>query len=145
MTQINVSVRIAAPVARVWNEAADLGSHAEWMAEAESIVFLTEQRSGTGTRMSVSTRVGPLRTKDVMEVTGWNEGHSIAVRHEGLVTGEGTFTLSAHEDETVFTWTERLTFPWYLGGPLTARAAAPLLRRIWRNNLERFRRRVESS
>jgi len=145
MTQINVSVRIAAPVPRVWKEAADLGSHAEWMAEAESIVFQSDQRSGVGTRMSVSTKVGPLRTHDIMEVIGWNEGESIAVRHEGLVTGEGIFILSPHGEETVFTWSERLKFPWYFGGRLTARAAAVVLRRIWRNNLERFRRRVESS
>lgn len=145
MTQINVSVRIAAPVARVWKEAADLGSHAEWMAEAESIEFTTEQRAGIGVRMIVSTKVGPLRTRDIMEVTGWDEGHSIAVRHEGLVTGEGIFILSPHGEETVFTWSERLKFPWYFGGRLTARPAAVVLRRIWRNNLERFRRRVESS
>lgn len=145
MTQINVSVRITAPVARVWKEAADLGSHAEWMAEAESIVFQSEQRAGVGTRMAVSTKVGPLRTRDIMEVTGWKEGHSIAVRHEGLVTGEGIFILAPDGEETVFTWTERLVFPWYFGGPLTARAAAIVLRRIWRNNLARFRSRVESS
>jgi len=145
MTQINVSVRIAAPVVRVWKEAADLGSHAEWMAEAESIVFQSEQRSGVGTRMTVATKVGPLRTHDIMEVIGWNEGESIAVRHEGLVTGEGIFILSPHGEETVFTWSEHLKFPWYFGGRLTARVAAVVLRRIWRNNLERFRRRVESS
>lgn len=144
MTQITVTIRIAAPTARVWEEAADLASHSEWMADAEAIRFLTEQRSGIGTRMAVSTKVGPLRTEDLMEVTGWEEGRSIAVRHEGLVTGEGEFTLIPHGEETEFTWTERLKFPWYAGGAVTARLAAPVLRMIWRRNLKGLRRRIES-
>ena len=84
VVQITVSIEIAAPLERVWAEVADLASHAEWMADAESIVFLTDQRSGAGTRMQVATRVGPLRTSDVMEIVEWTERLAIGVRHEGL-------------------------------------------------------------
>lgn len=145
VVQITVSIEIAAPLERVWAEVADLASHAEWMADAESIVFLTDQRSGSGARMRVSTRVGPIRTSDVMEIVEWTEHQTIGVRHEGLVGGRGRFTLAAASDSTLFTWSESLTFPWYLGGALGAAAARPVLTRIWRRNLERLRCRIETA
>lgn len=145
MAEITQSVVIDAPLAVVWKEAADLPSHAEWMADAESIEFLTEARSGLGTRMKVETVVGPLRTTDFMEITDWQEGRSIGVRHTGLVTGSGHFRLAPVAGGTQFTWTETLTFPWYLGGPLTALCAKPVLGWIWRRNLAGLKRRIEGA
>jgi carbon monoxide dehydrogenase subunit G len=143
MARISVHVDIDAPIEEVWREAADLPSHAEWMADAESIEFLSESRAGVGTRMRVATKVGPLRTNDMMEVTEWVEGRSIGVRHSGVVTGEGRFDLSAVAGGTRFSWTEELTFPVYLGGPVTAFFAKPVLRWIWQRNLTGLKRRVE--
>jgi carbon monoxide dehydrogenase subunit G len=145
MARISVSIDIEAPLETVWSEAADLASHSEWMADAESIEFETDQRQGVGTRMRVETRVGPLRTIDVMEVTEWEDSHTIGVRHKGLVTGNGKFTLEKAGSGTSFTWNERLTFPLYLGGPVTAVFAKPVLRWIWRRNLEGLRHRIEST
>jgi carbon monoxide dehydrogenase subunit G len=145
VARISVSVDIAAPLSRVWEEAADLASHAEWMADAESIEFLGEQRRGPGTRVRVATAVGPLRTTDLMEVVEWDELRTIGVRHEGLITGTGRFRLAAMAAGTRFTWTERLAFPWYLGGPATAFLAAPVLAAIWRRNLSGLKRRIEGS
>ena len=145
VVQITVSIEIAAPLERVWVEVADLVSHAEWMADAESIVFLTDQRSGSGTRMRVSTRVGPIRTSDVMEIVEWAEHQTIGVRHEGLVGGHGRFTLAKDDGSTLFTWSESLTFPWYLGGALGAAVARPVLAGVWRRNLERLRNRIETA
>jgi uncharacterized protein YndB with AHSA1/START domain len=145
VAQIEVFVVIAAPVETVWEAAADLASHVEWMADAESITFLSDRRSGVGTKMKVATRVGPLRTTDIMQVTEWEESSRIGVRHTGLVTGEGAFVLTPIEsDATRFTWRERLTFPWYLGGSITALCAAPILRLIWKRNLERLRSSLET-
>ena len=50
-----MSVTLAAPVERVWAAVSDLSSHVEWMADAESIAFRTDQRSGVGTIMEVVT------------------------------------------------------------------------------------------
>lgn len=141
---IVVSVIIEAPPEVVWKEAADLASHAEWMADAESIVFRSERRSGVGTVMEVLTVIGPLRTTDVMEVTEWVEGRSIGVTHEGAVSGAGRFTLKAEETGTRFTWSEDLRFPWRFGGPIGAWLARPLFRWIWRRNLENLRARIET-
>jgi hypothetical protein len=142
MDRISIHDDIDAPLETVWLHAADLASHAEWMADAESIEFLTDQRRGVGTRMRVATRVGPFRTSDVMEVTGWTEGRSIGVRHEGIVSGTGRFELAAVAGGTRFSWVEELTFPLHLGGPITAFVAKPVLGWIWRRNLGGLKRRV---
>lgn len=132
------------PHDRVWAALADLGAHADWMRDAESIVFLTDQRKGVGTRMEVETVVGPLRTLDKMEVVGWEEGRSIEVVHTGLVTGRGTLAATSRADGTLVSWDETLTFPWYLGGPVTAFLAKPVLGSIWKGNLERLEASLSS-
>ena len=127
MSTVEVSVEIGAALEEVWAAAADFESHTQWMADAESITFLTDRRHGLGTRMAVATRVGPFRTEDVMEVTKWVECQYIGVRHTGLVTGEGAFRVEPVEPgKTRFTWRERLVFPWYLGGSLTAKLASTI-------------------
>ncbi|MEX2279560.1 MAG: SRPBCC family protein [Acidimicrobiia bacterium] len=143
MTRITQHVDIAAPLAAVWQAASDLATHDRWMADAESIVFLSEIRSGLGTVMEVRTVVGPFRTTDVMEVTEWEEGRTIGVRHAGLVQGAGRFTLAPMASGTRFTWTEDLTFPIWLGGAVTARLAKPFLGLIWRRNLRGLKAHLE--
>ncbi len=139
MARIVVTQDLTAPVESVWPKLADLESHSEWMKDAESIVFRSTSRRGVGVEMEVETRVGPLRTLDIMEVTGWEEGKSISVRHKGLVTGEGTLSLRPRGNTaTTIVWDEQLTFPWWLGGRVIAWIAKPVLKAIWRGNLRRF-------
>ena len=141
MTGITVSVDIDAPVATVWRDIADLASHAEWMAEAEAIEFLGEHREGVGTVMRVMTKVGPLRTADIIEVTEWDPPSTIAVVHRGAIGGTGKFTLASSGAGTSFSWSETLSFPWWLGGWPAELLARPVLGVIWRRNLRRFRDR----
>lgn len=133
---VRIEKMIDAPIQQVWDDIADLASHVEWMADAESITFLSEQTSGAGTTMEVLTRVGPLRTTDVMEFTEWEPPHRMAIRHKGLVSGNGSFSLESEGDATRFIWAEDLSFPWYVGGTVTATVAAPVLKLIWRRNLK---------
>lgn len=123
---------------RVWAAISDLGSHEVWMRDAESVVFVDDQRRGKGTRMEVMTVVGPFRTLDRMEVTGWEEGRFVEVTHQGMVKGRGTLTAEPAADGSVVTWEEELTFPWWLGGPVTAWLARPVLTAVWRGNLRRL-------
>ena len=74
MPSVTVSVDIRAPLASVWEAAADLANHGQWMADVESIGFDSEARQGPGTVMRVATKVGPFRTTDVMQVTSWETG-----------------------------------------------------------------------
>ena len=138
MAIVMVEIDLPYSVPDVWAELSQLERHADWMMDAERIDFATAQRLGVGTEMKVRTRVGPFVTEDVIEVREWSEGRSIGVSHRGLVTGIGVFVLTPIESGTRFVWWEDLTFPWYLGGPITAWFAAPVLRWIWRGNLQRF-------
>lgn len=142
--RVVVSVLIDASLGRVWAAAADLGSHVDWMADAESVVFETATESGPGTRMRVATRIGPFRTNDLLEVTVWEVGRSIGVRHHGLVTGNGEFSLAPVAGGTRLTWTEDLMFPWWIGGIVTATFARPILAWVWRRNLAGLKRSLES-
>jgi hypothetical protein len=114
------------------------------MHDAVGIRFRTTQHEGMGTTFETDTKVGPFRLTDVMAVTEWDPGRAIGIRHVGLVTGTGRFTLiPARGDRTRFTWEEQLEFPWRLGGPLAGLAARPVLKWVWRRNLAQLRRRFE--
>jgi uncharacterized protein YndB with AHSA1/START domain len=144
VASIHVSIDIPAPPDRVWACIEDIGSHPRWMRDALAIRFVSDQTKGVGTRFDCDTRVGPLRMTDRMEVTEWDPGRAMAIRHGGVVTGEGRFMLEPVPSGTRFSWTERLAFAPYLGGPLAGLVARPVLRRLWRGNLERLRDLVSS-
>ena len=135
VARIAVSVEIPVSPAVVWADVSNLASHVEWMADAESIEFLSARTAGPGTRMHVATRVGPFRTSDVMEVTQWNPPRVMAVTHQGLFAGSGRFVLEPVDAGTRFRWEEDIRFPWYLGGAVSAWLARPVLRAVWRRNL----------
>lgn len=141
---ISISIDIEAPIDDVWAEAADLASHAEWMRDADRIDFVGDQRAGEGTVMHVLTKIGPLSTTDVIEVTSWKEREEIGVVHRGVVTGSGRFTLEAlAPDRTRFSWEEQLEMPWYFGGALGRPVSSRVLGAVWRGNLRRLKSRIE--
>jgi len=136
---IRVRTTVAAPREVVWDRLSDIGDHVTWMADAAAIRFVGDRRAGVGTTFECETRLGPLRTTDVMQVTSWREPTEIGVRHQGLFTGVGRFRLEeagAHRTRVV--WDEDLRFPWWLGGAPGATLARPVLAAVWRGNLRRL-------
>ena len=114
------------------------------MADAEAIRFTSASRQGPGTTFECDTKVGPLRLTDEMAITDWVPGEVMGVRHEGVVTGVGRFTLEpVSGDRTRFSWREELTFPWWMAGRVGAAVGAPVLERIWRANLARLKALIE--
>jgi len=143
--RIHICTTIGAPVEHVWATVEDIATHTDWMADAESIEFLTEQRAGVGTEFDCRTRVGPFTTVDRMRVTEWEPSASMGIEHRGLVTGTGRFTLTGLGTAmTEFCWTEDLVFPRSMGGGIGERAGRPVLERVWRANLRRLRDLAES-
>lgn len=145
MSRIRVSTTIDAPPARVWDDVKDIASHVLWMHDAVAIRFTSPRSSGVGATFDCDTKVGPLRLTDRMEVTEWRPRRAMGIRHVGVVTGTGRFTLRRRRrGRTRFTWTERLVFPWWMGGPIGAEVGGLVLRLVWKRNLGNLRRRFES-
>ncbi|MFM7685235.1 MAG: SRPBCC family protein [Actinomycetota bacterium] len=144
---IVVSVEIDATPERVWQVVEPVEHHVDWMHDAVAIRFTTEQTRGTGTEFLCDTKVGPFKLVDRMEITEWEAGRVMGVRHTGLVTGSGRFTLEPIDlgRRTRFTWAEDLVFPWWMGGPIGAWVGGKIaLGPIWRRNLRNLKRLVEA-
>jgi len=148
MSRVRVSRVIDVPPAELWRAVEDISTHVRWMGDAESITFTSEHTSGVGTTFDCLTRVGPFRLVDRMEITAWEPGRTMGVRHQGFVTGSGAFHLRAkgrgRRRRTKFVWAEQLRFPWWMGGPVGAWLAVPVFVVIWRSNLRRLAELVEA-
>ncbi len=145
MSRIRVSTLIDAPPSRVWEAVRHIERHVDWMVDAESIRFTSRRTSGVGTTFDCATKLGPLRLTDRMEITEWRTGRTMGVRHRGLVTGTGRFTLRRRPGgRTRFGWQERLVFPWWMGGPFGGVIGGRVLRLVWKRNLRTLKRLVES-
>lgn len=146
MAHISVSIELDASPERVWQVVEPVERHVDWMHDAVAIRFETDQTRGVGTRFLCDTKVGPIKLVDRMEITEWRPGEAMGVRHTGLVTGTGLFTLEPIDlgRRTRFTWAEELIFPWWLGGPIGAFVGGKIvMQAIWRRNLRELARIVE--
>ena len=146
MAEIRVAIEIDATPARVWEVVEPVENHVDWMHDAVAIRFTGEQTRGVGTEFLCDTKVGPIKLVDRMEITEWVPGEVMGVRHIGLVTGSGRFTLEPIDlgRRTRFVWQEELTFPWWLGGPIGAYIGGKVvLRAIWNRNLRGLKQLVE--
>ena len=140
---IHIEQQYPVPVDRLWAELRQIDRHVNWMADAASITFQSEQREGLGTEFLCVTKVGPIKLTDVMTITSWENERAMGVRHSGIVTGEGTFTLTEQDQNSVLSWDENLSFPWWMGGKIGEFVAKPILTAIWRGNLRRLATFVE--
>lgn len=139
-----VSIIINAPIETVWENIADIKSHVQWMDDAESIIELGEKQNCVGAKYLCVTKVGPLKTNDVMEVTQYEQPTTIEIHHVGAVKGKGWFELKViSESTTEFIWREDLTFPIHMGAGLGKIVAMQLLHRIWKKNLENLKKSIE--
>ena len=144
MGRVKVGITIDAPPRAVWAAVEPVERHVDWMADAEAIEFTSGARHGEGVAFTCLTRIGPFRLRDRMTTTEWIDGWVMGVRHDGLVSGSGRFTLQARRGgRTRLTWDERLRFPLWMGGRVGAAVARPVLRAIWKGNLRRLAEIVE--
>ena len=146
MGRIQVSIEIDAPPAHVWRVVEPIEDHVDWMADAVAIRFTGDTTRGAGTEFECDTKVGPITLTDEMTVTEWVPEQRMGVRHTGVVTGSGVFELQPIDlgRRTRFTWTEDLTFPWFLGSRLGEIVGGrAVMKRIWVRNLRRLKRIVE--
>ena len=144
MTTIQISVNVSVSPQVLWEELRHIDRHVNWMNDAVSITFISPTTEGVGTAFSCLTKVGPFKTKDIMTITQWEETKTMGVEHVGLVKGTGTFQIAPHQAGSTITWEETLAFPWWMLGSFGSLAASPILRLIWKKNLQNFKHVVES-
>jgi hypothetical protein len=148
MARITVGIDLDASPEQVWTIVEPVERHVDWMADAVAIHFVGDQRRGVGTAFLCDTKVGPITLTDKMEITEWEPQRVMGVRHVGVVTGTGRFTLSPLDDgrRTRFEWAEELHFPWWLGAKLGEVVGGKIvMKAIWRRNLRTLKRLVESA
>jgi uncharacterized membrane protein len=144
--EVRTGITIARPRPVVWSVLTDVQRQPEWMRDALSIEMLTEGPLDVGSRMRVPTKIGMLRTTDVMEVTEFDPPQRWTVVHRGWVVGEGTFTLQVGDGgrATDVEWCERLAAPLGALGRWGMTLFRPILRRQFQADLNRLRTLCES-
>ena len=148
MAHIEVGIDLDASPQQVWKIVEPVERHVDWMADAVAIRFVNDQTRGVGTAFLCDTKVGPIKLTDRMEITEWIPEKVMGVRHVGVVTGTGRFTLTPIDSgtRTRFVWAEELKFPWWLGGRLGELVGGKLVMGlIWRRNLRELKKIVESA
>lgn len=148
MAHIEVGIDLDASPQQVWKIVEPVERHVDWMADAVAIRFVNDQTRGVGTAFLCDTKVGPIKLTDRMEITEWIPEKVMGVRHVGVVTGTGRFTLTPIDSgtRTRFVWAEELKFPWWLGGRLGELIGGKLVMGlIWRRNLRELKKIVESA
>jgi hypothetical protein len=147
MGRIRVSTELNATPAEVWDLVEPVERHVDWMADAVAIHFQTGQTRGVGTTFLCDTKVGPITLQDHMEITEWEPGRKMGVKHTGVVTGSGVFELEPIDLDrrTRFTWTEDLRFPWFLGGRLGEVVGGQfVMKQIWKRNLRKLQQLIDA-
>ena len=148
MAHIEVGIDLDASPQQVWKIVEPVERHVDWMADAVAIRFVNDQTRGVGTAFLCDTKVGPIKLTDRMEITEWTPEKVMGVRHVGVVTGTGRFTLTPIDSgtRTRFVWAEELKFPWWLGGRLGELVGGKLVMGlIWKRNLRELKKIVESA
>ena len=143
MPTIQISSHINVSPEILWEELRHIDRHVNWMNDAVSITFTSPTTEGVGTQFSCLTKVGPLKTTDIMTITQWEEARTMGVEHVGLVKGAGTFQIALQCEGSTITWRESLTFPWWMLGPFGSLFASPILQLIWKKNLKNLKAIVE--
>ena len=130
---IEITTNVDASPTEVWDRLRDLAGHVAWMADAEAIRFDPDQTEG-GARPSTATPGSARSTRRPHGVTEWGPGRTMGVRHIGLVTGQRPVHARARRPAAARrpTWSERLRFPWWLGGPVGGRGRRPVMKRCGR-------------
>jgi uncharacterized protein YndB with AHSA1/START domain len=145
MAHIDVRVFIRATPERVWEVIADIPGQADWMVDVRRLEVTSEQHSGAGTVVKVTSELfGLPLVHDTMRITAWQPPHRFDVEHSGGVTGTGAFIIEAAPGGCIFIWVEDFKPPL---GPLGelgfALVVGPHMKRVFGRSLDNLRRLAE--
>lgn len=105
MTTIDQRILIPVPPNTIWEYISNLANNPHWQVDSESLTFLSQRRTGAGTRWRQRT---PTRQEFVYEVKSWYEG----LGYEYMFIDGGTFQscqgrlrLQEIPEGTIVQWT----------------------------------------
>lgn len=145
MAHIDVHVFIRATPERVWEVISDIPAQASWMVDVRHLEVTSQQRSGSGTVIEVTSELfGLPLVKDRMRITAWEPPYRFNVEHIGRFSGTGEFVIEPAPGGSIFSWIEDFKPPL---GPLGelgfAAAVGPHLKRVFGRSLDNVRRLAE--
>ncbi len=112
MTTIDQRILIPAPPPVVWDYISNIENNPNWQVNCESLVFLSQRRSGVGVRWRQRS---PGRTETVYEASTWYDGlgyEYVYIDGGGLQDSNGRVRLQEIPEGTIVQW----TFNYELGG-----------------------------
>lgn len=141
---LRMLVVVDAPIEETWAVVADLPLQLEWMREMQAMELLTPGPVGPGTRATATVRILGIPVRDPVEVAVLEPPARYEIRHLGHFKGWGRITLEPGADgtTTIVRWEELLVPP--VLPELAGRIQAPILRRVFQDDLHRLRRLVET-
>jgi len=145
---VRVEASIDLPIApeAAWNVLTRWEDQARWMRDADRVDVLTAERTGTGVRLAVRTRVfGVPAFTEELEVTTWEPPSRLEIAHRSFVRGRGIWTFEGDATGTTFTWVEDLALPVPVLGELALLVYRPFMGWLMRGALRRLRRYVIAS
>ena len=109
---IAISLKINAPIQKVWDSLVQWEKQGEWMLQTK-VWVTSEITEGVGTSIKAVTGVGSFGVLDSMTVTSWQPPHTCDVLHTGkIIKGTGRFHLrEITSDTTIFDWSEEVIAP----------------------------------
>jgi uncharacterized protein YndB with AHSA1/START domain len=133
---IESTLVLPAPPAAVWEHITDWENQDRWMLEASDFVVTSEKREGIGVEAEATISIAGIKTRDKVRVIGWDPGRRLAIEHLGWVSGVGEIYLTLVADDRAHVyWREELEPPLGMAGALGMSAVKPLMRRIFRKDL----------
>ena len=129
MTELELSVQVAAPPDTIFRAMTDWERQSEW-------VFGTRVSVVAGDGQSVGSEIDAVTfgVSDRMRITRWDPPHAVEVEHLGrVVRGTGVFAVRGSR----FVWTERLDVPFFFP------VVKPFFVLMLRRSLQRFARFAE--
>ncbi|MEC3979729.1 SRPBCC family protein [Amycolatopsis sp. H20-H5] len=145
MTDVILSVEVAAPAGTTWLALTDWARQGEWMLGTRVEVVEGNGRS-VGSKLAAFTGVAGIGFTDTMEITTWEPPLRCVVRHLGkFVQGTGVFqVIEQGADRSTFVWAEHLKLPFGVFGRLGWPVARPFFSAGVRQSLKRFARYAEA-
>jgi uncharacterized protein YndB with AHSA1/START domain len=143
--QLSMRVDIRRPPKTVWPFLVDWERLPRWMEDMRDVRVTSVHREGVGVEAIATVRIAGITTRDRVRVTRWQPPKVLEIVHLGWVKGTGHMELSPAGNGSDLRWRETLIPPWGTLGRLGIRAVLPLMRRVFRRDLERLKQLVEEA